>query len=211
MPVSSIATYSDLQNAAADYLNRGDLTTQIPLFIQLAESEIKQRVRRTTTTAVISVNSYSNPLPSDCQEVRSVRISSSNPYQSSPLYLVSPDMLAEFAQLSNATGIPQYCYITGNNIVLSPTPTSTTSLEVIYYPQLIPLSATNPTNVVLTERPDLYLWGTLKHAQSFLKDDDRIPTWANQFEAAVAQLNTEREREEFSASMRPLRLPISFS
>jgi len=211
VPVGSIATYSDLQNAVADYLWRGDLTTQIPLFIQMAESEIKQRVRRTTQTATFSVSAYSNPMPSDVQEVRSVRIYSSNPYQSSPLYLVSPDMLAEFAQLSNATGIPQYCYITGNNIVLSPTPTATSTLEIVYYPILTPLSGINPSNVILAERPDIYLFGTLKQAATFLQDDDQLNRWGPLFEKAVLDLNTEREREEFSASLRPLRLPISFS
>jgi hypothetical protein len=211
VPVSAILTYSDLQSAVADYAWRGDMTTQIPLFIQMTETEVAQRVRRTTATAVISVSGYSNPLPSDCQEVRAVRIYSSNPYQSSPLYLVSPDMLAEFAQLSNTTGIPQYAYILGNNIVLSPTPTSTSTLEVIYYQKLVPLSSTNTSNVVLAERPDIYLFGALKNAAIFLKDPDKVQLYTPPFEAAVQQLNNEREREEYSASMRPIRVPISFS
>jgi hypothetical protein len=210
-PVSSIATYSDLQNAVADYLWRGDLATQIPLFIQMAEAEMKERVRNTTKTATISVSAYSNPMPSDLRELRAVRISSSNPYQSSPLYVVSPSMLQEFAQLSNATGVPQYAAVLQGQLILSPTPTSTSSLEVTYFSQLVPLSGTNPSNDVLVARPDMYLYGTLKHAAKFLQDDDQYNRWAPQFEDALLQHNTEREREEFGASLGPVRLPISFS
>jgi hypothetical protein len=211
MPVGAINTYADLQNAAADYLWRADLTTQIPLFIQMCESEMKQRVRRTTSVATVSVNAYSNPLPVGVQELRAVRVSSNNPYQSSPLYVVTPTMLQEFAQLSNATGMPQYCAILGNNILLSPSPTSTASLEITYYPTLTPLSTTNTSNVILAERPDLYLFGTLKQAGVFLQDDQILQRWSPLFETALAQLNTEREREEFSASLGPARIPISFS
>ena len=51
-----ITNYSTLQSTIADYLNRQDLTAQIPTFIQLAEADMNTRLRcremivRATTT-----------------------------------------------------------------------------------------------------------------------------------------------------------------
>jgi len=41
----SLDTYANLQLEIADYLNRSDLTTNIPTFIKLAESKINRDLR----------------------------------------------------------------------------------------------------------------------------------------------------------------------
>jgi hypothetical protein len=53
----TITNYTTLQSTVADYLNRTDLTSIIPTFIQLAESQINRDVRHyemeTRSTATI--------------------------------------------------------------------------------------------------------------------------------------------------------------
>jgi len=41
----AIATYTDLQTAAGDWLNRADLTSVIPTFISLAEAKFNRELR----------------------------------------------------------------------------------------------------------------------------------------------------------------------
>jgi hypothetical protein len=74
----------------------------------------------------------------------------------------------------------------------------------------VPLSATNLTNSILTEASDIYLYGALLEATPFLEHDERIPVWKAAFDGAIAELDDQREREEFQASIRPARLPVRF-
>ena len=208
----AITTYTELQTAALNWLGRSgdtDLISRVPEFITLAEAEIDRRLRRTSARATISVNGYSNPLPSDCKELRSARVMSGTT-GGDVLYIVSPDMLSEFAMI-NGSGTPQYAAVVGPNILLAPAPSSTSSLELIYFTKLIALSGSNATNVVLTEAPDLYLWAVLKQSAAYMENDERLPMWTDQYEAALSALNLVREREECSASMRPLRVPVVIS
>ncbi|NCV21747.1 MAG: hypothetical protein EBV45_07325 [Chloroflexi bacterium] len=43
--MATITTYTTLQSTIADYLNRADLTAQIPTFIQMAEADMNTRLR----------------------------------------------------------------------------------------------------------------------------------------------------------------------
>lgn len=50
------------------------------------------------------------------------------------------------------------------------------------------LSVSNTTNWLLTNHPDVYLYGTLLEAQPYLMDDARIATWAQIFDRVVAEV-----------------------
>jgi hypothetical protein len=50
------------------------------------------------------------------------------------------------------------------------------------------LSGSNTTNWLLTNHPDVYLYGTLLEAQPYLMDDARIATWAQIFDRVVAEV-----------------------
>ena len=41
----AITTYSELQSAVADWLNRDDLTSVIPNFIELAEADLTRNLQ----------------------------------------------------------------------------------------------------------------------------------------------------------------------
>ena len=91
-----------------------------------------------------------------------------------------------------------------------PAPDQAYAAEVFYFQQLSPLSSTNTTNSVLTEAPDLYLFGALKEAEPFLEHDERIQVWETKYADALTQLLDVRDREEFNASLQPIRLPVVF-
>lgn len=205
-----LTTYTGIQDAVAKFLNRDDLSDRIPAFIALTEAEIGRRLRRKTLTKSISIAAQSTALPSDCVELRSVRLVSSSTWQDKPLRVVTPEVLAEIRSSYAAGGRPIAAAMIGGSIVVAPDPNATYTAELRYFERLVPLSGANATNSVLAESPDLYLYGALKHSAPYLDHDERIATWKGFFEDALAQLEMQREREETNASIRPVRIPRRF-
>lgn len=207
----ALNTYAALQTAAADWLNRTDLTSQLPDFITLAEAEIKRRLRRSSTTATISITGPSITPPADMAEARSLHLVSTLPSQDGPLRLCTPEMFAERnARSAGIAGRPtDYAYMSGL-LWFAPAPDQTYSATLFYFTQLTALSNTNTTNAVLTEAPDAYLYGTLLQAEPYLEHDDRVPLWKAKFDTAIDQLNDVRTREEYGGSIKDVRLPRVF-
>ncbi len=77
----AITTYSELQSAVADWLNRSDLTARIPDFITLAETRINRdlRAREQQVIATANVDTPFFAIPGDFLEFKSFRIADTNP------------------------------------------------------------------------------------------------------------------------------------
>lgn len=204
----ALTTYAELQDSVADWLNRDDLTEQVKDFITLAEAEIRRRLKRRTRRATVQIAAATRPLPLDCAELRDVRLVTGVPTRDRSLIVCTPTMLADERARHAQTGRPRFCAVVGGELLLVPAPDAAYTAELTYYEALEPLSEDQPTNAVLTEAPDLYLYGALLQAAPFLQHDERIPTWQVRVDAAVAQLNEKAQREEYSASYRPVRLPV---
>ena len=207
----ALSTYSDLKASVADWLNRTDLTNQVVDFISLAEAEMKRRLRRSSTRTTISISSEETALPADCAELRAISLESSSPQRDAPLNLCTPEMLAETrARNSGVAGRPTDAAFMAGNLVVSPVPDQTYTARIFYFTQLTPLSNSAPTNAVLAEAPDAYLYGALLQAEPFLEHDERVGLWQQKFDRAIDQLNEVRVREEYSASLKDVRLPVVF-
>ncbi len=207
----SLDTYANLQLSVADWLNRSDLTAVIPDLIALAEAEIKRRLRRTSVTGQIDVDDeFVNP-PSDMAELRSISLVTGSPTLDGPLRVCSPEMLAERkARNAAAAGRPSDVAIVAGQLQFAPTPDQVYTANIFYYQSLDPLTATTASNDVLEEAPDAYLFGALLQAEPYLEHDERIQVWREKFDRAIDQLNDVRDREEYTASLRPIRLPMVF-
>ena len=74
----AITTYSELQTAIANFLARGDLTTQIPDFITLAEArmsrELDTRSQERRATAATAAGDEFISLPTDLRKIRLVNL-----------------------------------------------------------------------------------------------------------------------------------------
>jgi hypothetical protein len=204
-----ITDYTTLQASVAKWLNRRDLTEQIPEFVQLAEASIARRVRRRTRRETIALNAYANALPSECAELRSVRLVTSTPSNDKPLVNArTPEILAERRAAASSQGRPTHFAVVDGELLVVPAPDDAYLAELTYYERLVPLSASVQSNSVLAESPDVYLWGALLEAAPYLKHDERIPVWEGKFEKALAEIEVMRQREEMSASLGPVRIPV---
>lgn len=204
-----LSTRDDLKNAIAAWLNRDDLTERLDDFIRLAESTMVRRLRRKTVRAAITLTGAEVPLPAGCAELRSIRLNA-GPRLGAPLRIGTYEMVAERANSGPATGTPRLACVVNATLLLAPAPDQPYAAEIVYFETLTPLSAANAANSTLLEAPDAYLYGALMEAEPYLENDERAPLWERKFEKALAELESAREREEFNASLRPVRLPVVF-
>lgn len=193
----TITNYSTLQSAIGDYLNRADLTSQIPMFIQFVEADLNTRlrsremvVRATTTNDEEFVE-----LPPDFLQALNLQIVGGK----TPLRYVTLDEADQIKAAQVYTQVIAYSIVDGA-IELVPAPADNVQIEMVYYQQVPALSDVNTTNWLLSKSPDVYLYGALVHAAPFLMDDQRINTFASFYTQRVEALNLDSDRAVHSGS-----------
>lgn len=196
----AITTYSELQTSITDWLNRADLTSQIPDFIALAEADINRRIRhwRMERRSTAILDTQYSALPGDFIEPVRLSITSGDTYK---LETESQaQLLDRRAQAGNATGLPKYYALTGGAIEVFPSPDSNYTLEMVYVSSVTSLSAQNPSNWILEYFQDCYLYGALTHSAPFLDQDQRLAIWSALYDKAIAGVNNQNENAKFGGS-----------
>lgn len=196
----SITTYSELKTAVANWLNRDDLTAVIPDFISLAEENVSLNIRhwRMENRSTATLDSQYEALPP--RFIAPIRLNITGA-EMSTLTLISQALLSEKrGQSTNTSGRPKYYALTQGEIEVFPTPDTDYTIELVYYEKPEALSDSNTTNWLLTNYPSVYLYGSLIHTAPFLKDDARIQTWAQLYQAALSSVNTDEEKAKYGGS-----------
>jgi len=198
----AISTYAELQTATANWLDRTDLTDRIPEFIDLAESTFNRTIRNhrmITKNDSYSLDSRYVNLPTDTLEV--IRIVVDVSPQITLEYL-TPEEIAE-RRGAGSSGRPVYFTVIGgstNQIELLPSPDSTYTSSIVYYTKIPALTDAATENWLLTNNPDIYLFGTLVEAEPYLKNDERMPMWSARLSKALNELKLQGEREMHTGS-----------
>ena len=196
----AIGTYDELKTAVANWLDRNDLTDRIPEFIALAEARMNRVLRlrmmesKYTASTVASQRNYA--LPTGYIQMRNFQINTS---PVTPLQYVSPEIYDRLWGGSTG-GTPQFYTIITNEIQLGPIPGSVLTLEMLFYKKITALSGTNTTEQMLTDNPDIYLYGSLLEAEPFIMNDERMGLWAKGFEQAVINLQEQDNKDRHSGS-----------
>jgi len=198
----SITSYATLQTAIGDFLNRDDLTSVAPTFIQLAEAQISRDVRHwrmeTRAEATIDAGDDYIQIPNDWVETIRINLSEGDTY---PLDLISRAALIDKRSgAQNTSGRPRYYTHADSQFRVYPTPDADYAVELLYYAAIPALSDGNPVNWLLTYAPDIYLYGSLVHSAPYLVEDARTATWSQLYAAAVLRLNEESESARMSGS-----------
>ena len=193
----SISTYTELKTAVAAFLARSDLDSQIPNFIQLAESrmsrELETRDQEKRATATLTSGDEYIALPTDLREVRSVALTTD---PKTVLTYYSPTSL-DSTYSSGGSGKPLGFSIVGGEMKLRPIPDSSYTAEIIYVGGLSALSDSNLTNVVLTRHPDAYLYGALAEAYAYLLDETRAAQYMQRFSMAIDEIKVDEQRAHY--------------
>ena len=197
----AIGTYAQLKTAAANWLDRSDLTDRIPEFIALAEArfnrELRTRDMETVSTAISTVagtREYS--LPTGFVQMKEFHLST-DPL--TPLAYITPEMMTRL-WAGSATAKPQVFTIIADNVRLGPAPDAVYTTSMLYYKTFTALSDSATTNEMLTNNPDVYLYGTLLEAEPFIMNDQRIQVWLGAFDRAVASIQNQDNKDRHSGS-----------
>lgn len=284
----ALSNFSELKTEIANYVDRSDLTDQIPTFIKLTEARINRslRVRLMESVKVISLVSGSKryPVPSDYLQLRTVQYDTSSIANTTlngditdsvteiiltsatgftatgtiligteqitytgistetltgctraangttaaahdsgagvieiytifttgtisdnvnkiihPLNYVTPQLLPRI-NAGSITGIPEAYTLRAGYILMGPVPSSSYTMEIDYYAKVAALSDAAPTNTMLTNNPDIYLYGSLMEAEPFIMNDGRVALWQAAFARAIQDIQLQDDKDSHSGN-----------
>ncbi len=202
----AIGTYGELKTAIGNWLARsGDasITATAPDFITLLESRLNRwqpalRVAEVDTTLTGTPASRFIALPSDFLEPISLhRTTGGDIYEPMRAFIPGTEALDPDA------GIPRAWGIDGTNVVLGCLEQDADTFIFRYRQKFALGPAEDSTNWLLTQHPDVYLFGSLVEATAFMKTAAQAQLWNQRFEAAMNEITTQEAR---SKSIAPLRV-----
>lgn len=182
-----IATYDDLKNAIAFYLDRADEETSgmVPVFIGLFEAKFNRTGQFSEMDAKLTQTPDAEgrvPLPTDMAQMRSVRAETT---PKTYLRSVTPDYADSVYIYPGA--LPRHYYVKDGYVNVVPLTAS--DITISYYAKLPPLSATQATNWLLSAHPDVYLYGSLAEAFVAGRNDSEAAKYGALYKAAFDQLD----------------------
>ena len=179
----SIATYSELKTAIANWCNRDDLTAVIPDFVRLAEVRIKSLVKVRGDESEVSLTCKAGSeyldLPLDFKSPVALWMADSREKL--------PQLMPQSMPFDSNAGRPAFWIIDGDRIKFN-CPADQDYTVALRYTQAFELSDSNYCNAILTAYPDVYLFGSLVEAASYLADE-RGMAWEQRLQSAVQAMN----------------------
>lgn len=193
----AISTFDELVTAVIKWSHRSDIDLLIPDFIVLAETEMynnegwQLETRDMGITSTATTDGKRLELPPNFEKARSVRLQTGNglcdvKYQAPSQLLSQP-----------ATGRPRFFTVIGDQIEFDRVPDSDYTIEVQYYKKPDPISPTNQTNSVLTEHPNIYLFGALHQVFMYSEDDQEVVKWFSKMQSVIRGANKAAKKRRF--------------
>lgn len=195
--MSYTMTYESLLVDVRRYLERGFtqesdqiVYDQLPRLITLGQRRIARElkiqgfIRAVQTPLQVGVAVYLKP--DRWRDTVSMTI------DGTPIFGRSYEYCRNYWPDEAETGTPQfYADYDYQHWLITPTPDTASTLEVLYYEQPRFLADDFQTNYLTEYAPDLLLYATLLEATPFLKSDERIQTWQAMYDRAAQALNGE--------------------
>lgn len=196
MTVAAVMTYDSLVENIQSYLERTDTATldKIPLFIMLAEQTIASQIKFLGNLTVNTSNMVTgqNIIDKPARWHKTVSMNITVSGRRSPVLLRKYEYLREYWPDPAQTSVPKfYADYDYTHWLVSPTPDSNYSFEVLYYERIQPLDSSNQTNWFTIYAPQALLYGSLLQSMSFLKNDERVPLWRSIYDQAMQTLISE--------------------
>jgi len=187
----AFVNFADLKASIEVWSKREDVKALIPDFIAFAENQIYSntteplRIRSMvrTTAGVTSTSVRTQALPTDYLEVRRYDFEISG--QRPTIDYVTPGSMF----IRDGAGTPTLYTIT-SQIEYNILPDLAYVTNLTYYGKLTALSDANPTNDILTNHADVYLYGSLMTLFQYAEDDEQSIKYQNLFRQAINGSNS---------------------
>lgn len=201
---AAIETYSGLVDFLTEH-NELSATTvaQLPNLIRLAEYRLNRLLlsplRETSATVATVAGVQTVALPTDLASLRQVRIIG-NSATGYPLGITSP---AGVEALDHA-GRPVVCSNFGGNLLLGPVPDAVYSIEVRYMAKLGFISEANPTNWLLADHADAYIYMCSATISLHHGDKEMAGTYVSLASEVIAEVNRQGMRQRAGGQLVPM-------
>ncbi|MBL8554757.1 MAG: hypothetical protein JNL41_10800 [Phenylobacterium sp.] len=194
----AITTYAELKAAAANWLVRADLTERIPEFIALAEARLNRvlrtRLAETETELSTAIGSRRVTLPAGFAEPLRVWIVKADGRTELPF------LEAGLIAASSVRGEPGVWTIDGATLAFD-RPCDEVYALTLRMLKTYSLSDAAPTNALLADGPDVYLFATLCEAAPFLRDAELAGAYEPRLERAIGELNAKDARSRAARTL----------
>lgn len=174
--------------------------------IDMAHSRLNRdlRMQRMVVTNSYNLTSDSLALPSDYLELRTITSNS----QPAPLQYVSP-FERERIKLVNASVFQPVYTVSGQNLFfvgpMAATDDPARAVILTYYSK-IPDFAVTDTSWLADDYLDLYTYAVLRHTPAYLKEDERVALWKNEYDETLGSVINSEAGRKYAGS--PLRAPM---
>ena len=194
----AITTYGELQAAAATWLVRADLTARIPEFIALAEARLNRVLRARLAESEVSLTATPGartiPLPAGFAEPLALWIVQGGTRR--PLRFIEPSLMP----VTSLQGQPCGWSVDGASLAFDRPCDQAYALTLRMLAKFA-LSDAAPTNALLTDYPDAYLFATLCEAGPFLRDAELAQAYEARLERAIGEINAKDARSRAARTL----------
>lgn len=208
----ALTTYTELKESVYDWLKRNALTgvvsagELVPDCITIGEAELFRRLRVRAMESAISILSTvagtaTVALPANFRAFKWLYVDG-DPKRK--LDVSSGEQI--FLTYAGAvTSKPVLYALTGDNLLLGPTPDSNYTLYYTAYIAPTALSGSTATNTLFPRYADLYLFAALKAAFNLLEDDAQVQKYSALLTAGINDAKIEDEMDRHSGSTMAVR------
>jgi hypothetical protein len=187
-----ITDYASLKAEIVSESHRTDLTAKLPDFIQRTEREMARLLPlRAFETTVTGTSTGTITLPADFDQVELLVLNTNG--REYPMDYTSPNGVSAYV-----SGNPnRYTLLNGVIRFIAPTGGEYT---LNYLRKLVPLSDAAPTNFIVTEHPDAYLYGAMVQVAMYEQDDTKLGKYAPLFNLVMNQIASQDARKRLPAA-----------
>lgn len=218
--MKDINTYGDLKRAVRIWLNRKDAATldNIPMFINMAHKQFTRMVKLPYYEVLVSLDAvegfeYVN-IPQDFLSAKHLSVNGM-PYNrvdnetfmrvktsgSQNTSLGGPDDNYNYSYLTGATTQSKYFFTrVGGQLHFIPDLTPGDVVEMIYQRDIPELKDDSDEPYSLLVASDIMLYLSLRHAATFLRDNEQEQFWMAKASDAAASLQMQLDEAEWSGS-----------
>ena len=98
------------------------------------------------------------------------------------------------------TGRPRFFSVIGNEIEFDRVPDSDYTIQIQYYKKPDPLTKDNQTNSVMTNHPNIYLFGALHQMFLHTQDSQEMTTYFSKMQSVIRGANKAAKKARYGAA-----------
>lgn len=193
----ALDTFDNLKASIIDFSHRNDIANKVEDFIVLAEEAmyanpdfpLQLRQMETRAEAVTGSDRFL-ALPDGFITMRRLKLNIGG--GSCDVQYMAPDQMF----IQSASGQPKFFTVT-SQLEFDRVPDSEYTVDMQYSAIPSPLSSTNTTNIVLTNHPSAYLYGSLWALFGWANDDVQEAKYLTKFLGIIAGINKRYKQGRF--------------